>query len=119
MTNGIPIDLFATGEARWLEVQVAGEAPQPRVLLVSVPYALKAADAATLGGLPPSAFALAGPASEAASAVSPAITPDAITNVTTTGGVAGYLPEFSGASSIVDSPLFVSGAKSASAPPHP
>ena len=31
---------------------------QPRVLLVSVPYALKAGDAATLGGLPASAFVL-------------------------------------------------------------
>ena len=111
LANGIPMDLFATGEARWLEVQVAGEAPQPRVLLVSVPYALKAADAATLGGLPPSAFALARPTSEAASALSPAITPDTASNVTTTGGLAGYVPEFSGASSIVDSPLFVSGAK--------
>src|SRR5277367_5521183 len=50
--NGLPADLFASGEARWLEVQVAGETPQPRVLLVSVPYALKAADATTLGGLP-------------------------------------------------------------------
>ena len=60
LSNGIPIDLFASGEARWLEVQIAGEQPQPRVLLVSVPYALKAADAATLGGLPASAFALAG-----------------------------------------------------------
>ncbi len=104
------MDLFATGEARWLEVQIAGGVPQPRVLLVSVPYALKAADAATLGGLPPSAFALAHPAPEAASVVSAAITPDATTNVTTTGGITGYVPEFSGASSIVDSPLFVSGA---------
>ncbi len=111
LANGIPMDLFATGEARWLEVQVAGEAPQPRVLLVSVPYALKAADSATLGGLPPSAFALAHPASEAAGALSPAITPDTVSNVTTTGGLAGYVPEFSGASSIVDSPLFASGAK--------
>jgi len=107
-TNGIPIDLFATGEARWLEVQVAGEAPQPRVLLVSVPYALKAADAATLGGLPPSAFALAHPASEAAAALSPAITPDTATNVTTTGGTSGYLPVFTGASTVVDSILFQS-----------
>jgi trimeric autotransporter adhesin len=107
LTNGIPIDLFATGEARWLEVQVAGEAPQPRVLLVSVPYALKAADAATLGGLPPSAFAMARPASEAASGVSPAITPNVASNVTTTGGTLGYVPEFSGVSSVVDSPIFV------------
>ena len=110
LTNGIPMDLFATGEARWLEVQVAGEAAQPRVLLVSVPYALKAADAATLGGLPPSAFALAHPASDAASAVSPAITPNVTSNVTTTGGIAGYVPEFSGATSILDSPVFVNGA---------
>ena len=57
LANGIPLDLFTTGEARWLEVQVAGQAPQPRVLLVSVPYALKAGDASTLGGLPASAYA--------------------------------------------------------------
>lgn len=44
--------LFATGRARWLEVQSAGQNPQPRVLLANVPYALKAAGAATLGGLP-------------------------------------------------------------------
>jgi trimeric autotransporter adhesin len=55
LSNGIPIDLFASGEARWLEVQIAREQPQPRVLLVSVPYALTAAEAATLGGLPASA----------------------------------------------------------------
>ena len=105
--NGLPTDLFASGEARWLEVQVAGETPQPRVLLVSVPYALKAADASTLGGLPASAFALARPASEAVAAVSPAITPNLTSNVITTGGTLGFVPEFSGASSIVDSPIFV------------
>jgi trimeric autotransporter adhesin len=108
--NGLPGDLFASGEARWLEVQVAGEAPQPRVLLVSVPYALKAADSATLGGLPPSAFALARPGSEAVGAISPAVIPNVTSNVTTTGGTAGHVPEFSGISTIVDSPIFVSGA---------
>ena len=109
LSNGIPIDLFASGEARWLEVQIAGEQPQPRVLLVSVPYALKAADAATLGGLPASAYALAG-SKTAANAVTSAITPDGVTTVTTTGGVSGHVAEFSGASAIVDSPLFVLGA---------
>ncbi len=107
LATGLPSDLFSTGEARWLEVQIAGQAPQPRVLIASVPYALKAADAATLGGLPASAFALARPASEAAGAVSPAITPNVTSNVTTTGGTLGFVPEFSGASSIVDSPIFV------------
>jgi hypothetical protein len=42
-------------------VQVQGQAEQPRVLLVSAPYALKAGDAGTIGGLPPSAFVLAMP----------------------------------------------------------
>jgi len=55
-TSGLPASLFSSGEARWLEVQVAGGAPQPRLLLTSVPYAMKAADAVTLGGLPASDF---------------------------------------------------------------
>jgi hypothetical protein len=55
-TNGVPAELFASGEARWLEMQVEQQAEQPRVLLVSVPYALKAKDAETLGGKPASAF---------------------------------------------------------------
>jgi hypothetical protein len=58
--HGLPADLFASGEARWLGVQTQGQAEQPRVLLLSVPYALKAADAETLGGMPASAFVLAG-----------------------------------------------------------
>ncbi len=111
LTNGIPMDLFANGEARWLEVQIAGEPAQPRVLLVSVPYALKAADAATLGGLPASAFVLAGAkSSPAAGVASAAITPGVAANVTTPGGITGYIPEFSGASTIVDSPIFVLGS---------
>jgi len=44
-------DSFANSEGRWLGVQVSGQAEQPRVLLVSVPYAMKAADADTIGGL--------------------------------------------------------------------
>src|SRR5262245_30648375 len=47
--EGLPIELFTSNEPRWLGVQpqLAGEPEQPRVLLVSVPYALKAADADT------------------------------------------------------------------------
>src|SRR5208282_1777427 len=51
--HGVPTTLFTTGEARWLGVRMAEHAEQPRVLLLSVPYALKAGDAATIGGLPP------------------------------------------------------------------
>lgn len=55
-TGGLPMELFISGEARWLGIQADGHPEQPRVLLLSVPYALKAADAETVGGLPPSAF---------------------------------------------------------------
>jgi hypothetical protein len=54
--NGIPAELFTSNEARWLGVQVEQEPEQPRVLLVSVPYALKAGDAESLGGKPASAY---------------------------------------------------------------
>ena len=54
--QGIPAELFANAEARWLGITAQGKPEQPRVLLVSVPYAIKAADAETLGGLPASAF---------------------------------------------------------------
>jgi hypothetical protein len=60
-SHGLPAELFASGEARWLGVQAQGQAEQPRVLLISVPYALKAGDAETVGGLPASAFLLAMP----------------------------------------------------------
>jgi hypothetical protein len=60
--QGLPMELFTSGEARWLGV-AAGRLPeQPRVVLVSVPYALEAGDAATLGGKPASAYLLAQPA---------------------------------------------------------
>jgi hypothetical protein len=111
LTKGLPDDLFSSGEARWLEVQVAGRAPQRRVLMMSVPYALKAADATTLGGLPVSAFALAGTGGVAAGgATADGATANAATNVTTTGGTSGYVPMFNGPSSVVNSSLFQSGS---------
>src|SRR5439155_24109993 len=64
-SEGLQLELFATGESRWLGVQVnlPREQEQERMLLVSVPYALKAADADTLGGKPLSSFVLANPSS--------------------------------------------------------
>jgi len=115
---GLPLDLFAAGAARWLEVQVAGQKPEPRIMLISVPYALKAADAETLGGLPASAFALApsaGAATEtarAAAAVVPASSP-ASSNVTTSGGAVGTIPMFSTSTdienSVITQQVFASG----------
>ena len=63
--GGIPDYWFASGSARWLEVQFENEPIQTRVELASVPYALKAANAETLGGKPLSAFVLRGTAASA------------------------------------------------------
>jgi len=48
--TGLPSDLFSQQEQRWLGVQVQGQAEQPRVLMVSVPYAFHASEAETLAG---------------------------------------------------------------------
>jgi len=57
-SGGIPAELFSSGESQWLGVKalLPGEEEQPRVLLASVPYALKAVDADTLGGVPASSY---------------------------------------------------------------
>ena len=59
--DGIPLHVFASAEARWLGLAWirAGEVEGARTRLTSVPYALKALDAETLGGRPASAYLLA------------------------------------------------------------
>ena len=57
--DGIPREVFASGEARVAGLQFAGEGERPRMRLTSVPYALRASDADTLGGRPASAYVLA------------------------------------------------------------
>jgi hypothetical protein len=114
--NGVPTVLFTTGEARWLGVRIAEQAEQPRVLLLSVPYALKAGDAATIGGLPPSAFVLAAPLSGAASASAAESAtgqgaPPPSGDVTGTGKV-DYLPLWDSTSDIISSVLFQKGTGS-------
>jgi trimeric autotransporter adhesin len=115
-SQGLPTNIFASGEARWLGVRVEGQEEQVRVMLLAVPYALKAGDAQTIGGLPPSAFMLAGPAvngsSSAAgsgSTVSAAAVPTASSDVTTTGGVVNAIPLFTTATNIQKSILTQTG----------
>jgi hypothetical protein len=111
--EGLPSELFTSEQARWVGVQVSGQAEQPRVLLVSAPYALKAGDAETIGGLPPSAFVLAAPlaiGSSTSSSTAATVPPPAATDVTTTGGILNYLPIFSGAATIIDSAVFQTGS---------
>ena len=63
LPDGLPLDVFTSQDKRWLEVHVerSGEPTSPRVLVASVPFALRASDAETLGGKPASAFLLAEP----------------------------------------------------------
>src|SRR5450631_805108 len=119
-TQGLPADLFVSGEARWLGVQISGQPEQPRVLLLSVPYAMKAADAETLGGLPLSAFVLATPtvnsrlaanlANGSAAASMQGAPPPASSTVTTTGGTVNAIPLFTTATNIQNSILTQTGA---------
>jgi len=113
--EGLPPETFIGGEARWLGVQVAGTPEQARVLLVAVPYAMKAADAETIGGLPPSAFVLAGsngvrPAAleiaDAGSSLAP-VNP-AVTGV----GAMGSIPLWDSASDITNSAIVQTGTGS-------
>jgi hypothetical protein len=116
--NGLPANLFTSGQAQWLGVKIESQPEQARVFLVSVPYAMKAGDAATIGGLPPSAFVMAaapsgpGTAAEgtegnAASGITPA------TNGDVTGlGTVDYIPIWDSTSDIISSVLFQSGTGS-------
>ncbi len=53
---GLPTDVFASAEARWLGMTPDGGIEGARVILASVPYAFKAVDAQTVGGLAPDEF---------------------------------------------------------------
>jgi hypothetical protein len=118
--NGVPLDLFTSGKPLWLGVHAGGGAPeQDRVLLVAVPYALKAVDADTLGGKPASAFltrdAVASASGSRAGGEAPAA---AIGNSRATigatatvggGGTTNYLPRWTNASNLGDSQLYQAG----------
>ncbi len=108
-----PSGLFATNEARWLGVQVLAdaEAEQPRVMLVSVPYALKAQDAETLGGLPASAYVRADAVGMAPSPGSKrngqaAALESEGTVVTNTSHTVNAIPKFSATDTLADSMLW-------------
>jgi len=100
-SQGLPANVFASGEARWLGVQAQGQKEQPRVLLMSVPYALKALDAETIGGKPASSFMLA-PTASGRSSKAAQLPPGTITGK----GTAGFIPVFTGATTIADSKIF-------------
>jgi hypothetical protein len=107
-TQGLPSEVFASGEARWLEVQVQGQAEQPRTVLMSVPYALKAADAETIGGLPPSAFLKAAAPGSASAAATANQAPAGITG----SGTANHITKWVSATKLGNSNIFDGSAGS-------
>jgi len=54
--GGLPPAVFAAGQARWLAISIERAPERERIPLASVAYAMKAADAETLGGLPATDF---------------------------------------------------------------
>jgi hypothetical protein len=98
-SHGLPVEFFTSNEARWVGVQPQGQNEQPRVLLVSAPYALKAADAETLGGKPLSAFQLVAPSSNSNSGATQQAQPPAEhpNEISCAGGAScktGFIPQF-------------------------
>jgi hypothetical protein len=109
-SQGIPPEFFLAGEAQWLAVQVGNEPEQPRVMLVPVPYAMKAADADTVGGLPASAFVLAtGPTPSGSSATDATTGSTTIAPALTGTGTTDYLPLWTSTTALGSSLLFQSG----------
>ncbi|MEO5936360.1 MAG: hypothetical protein ABIP81_04020, partial [Terriglobales bacterium] len=113
--EGLPMAIFVAGEARWLGVRVAdaNSAEQPRVQLVSVPYALAAGDAQSLGGRPVSDFALTKAAARSASQ-SPdggGSAPGLLTSgaVGSAANTVNYVAKFTGLDTIGNSNIFDSG----------
>jgi hypothetical protein len=122
--EGLPQEVFSAAQARWLGMRPEGQAEQPRILLLSVPYALKAADTDMLGGKPASAFVLAG---SQASSVQPsngtqvgstmlqpalqAVTPATTCASVTSDGTAtvNQISKFTTACNIENSAIFESG----------
>lgn len=116
LAAGLPIELFTSGDAQWLGVARQGEPEQPRIMLVSVPFALKAGDAETLGGKPASAYAQAPvPGSSSAATATPTSLANGATAGTkglartpdvSGGGKAGYIPLWATPTGLATSSIF-------------
>src|SRR5262252_2186711 len=119
-SEGIPVDLFKIQEQRWLGVQMQGEAEQPRVLLVSVPYAIKAADAETIAGLPVSAFVLATPSQSASTAQSsPLLNLNMNAPAVGGSGTTNFIPIWTNSSTLGNSIIFQTGGNVGIGNTHP
>ena len=110
--EGLPASVLAGDGARWLALRVAGQPEPPRVRLTSVPYALRAADADTLGGLPASAFLRApeGAGDGAAAPASGAAAGDP-DRPAVNSGTANYIGKFVNAQDLTSAALYESAGR--------
>jgi hypothetical protein len=120
--GGLPLELFAGGEGRWLQVKfyAPDEIVLPRVVLLSVTYAVKAGDADALGGKPASAYLLAAsavpPAEISSAPARPEVTVPTATAVGvkpafTSTGTTNYISKFTDAAGdIGNSVMYQSGS---------
>lgn len=115
--SGLPVDIFSSGEARWLGVRNANGGPElDRVQLVSVPYAvtaLSSMEAQTLAGYSASDFVLSKTSpkrlSPEASAAPGPETSATVTNGGAPSGTVNRVPKWDGAATLTDSALFETG----------
>jgi hypothetical protein len=107
--DGLPTDLFTGADAtRWIGVAVENEAEQPRVTLISVPYAAKAASADTLSGRTATDFVLT---SNLETGVRAVLQEDGVTSGASVAGTLNYVQKGNGSSGTTDSAVFESGGK--------
>jgi hypothetical protein len=108
MADGLPAEVFSGAAPRWLGVRLArpGDAEQSRVPLASVPYALRASDADTLGGLPPTAFLRAPSGRKAAAAGAGGTEAGGVDTPSVSTGTPGYIGKFTSAVDLTSSVMF-------------
>jgi hypothetical protein len=119
--DGLPPEVFGSGEAQWMSVQFArdGGVEPPRIRMVSVPYAFRALDAETLGGHPASDYVLAPTAAKAASSTSgtaksdPSGTAaaDLMTIADVLPGTVNFLAKYVNSTNVGNSAVYETGGK--------
>lgn len=123
--EGLPQSLFQAGEARWVEARVlsaesgdtaaeaAVAAAPARTLLAAVPYAFKSVDSETLAGRAAADYVTREDLRSAVAAtLQTAATANPETSPAVTGtGTTGYVPMWTGATTLGDSVIAESGTK--------
>jgi endosialidase-like protein len=108
LSAGVPQEVFASGEARWLGMIWArgNENQSRRSRLTFVPYAVHAADAETLGGKPASAYALTSTSNSTGTTNAAAADPVSVNTVFP--GANDVLPKYANGTDLIPSAIYES-----------